>query len=75
MTKLKKIELNLVVDHSSWWKKKKYRKESCEILLKHKNSGWKLSKILFIKKLDKTIDTRIFKRFFLYMTLLKKKNV
>ena len=75
MAKLKKVELNLVVNHSSWWKQKKYRNESCEILLKYKNSGWKLSKILLIKKLDKTIDTRVFKRFFLYMILLKKKNV
>ena len=72
MAKLKKVELNLVVNHSSWWKQKKYRNESCEILLKYKNLGWKLSKILLIKKLDKTIDTRVFKTFFLYMTLCKK---
>ena len=58
---LKKIRL--VTHHSSWWKRKKYRKESYEILRAYKLKGWKLKKIIKDRESAKTIDTREFKIF------------
>ena len=58
---LKKIKL--VTHHSSWWKKKKYRKESTEIVKAYKSKGWKLKKVIKFKENKKTIDTRVFKIF------------
>ena len=60
---MKKKELNLVTDNTSWWKKKKYRKESSEILKAYKSKGWKLKKVIKFKENKKTIDTRVFKIF------------
>ena len=58
---LKKIKL--VTHHSSWLKKKKYRKDSSEILKAYKSQGWKLKKVIKFKENKKTIDTRVFKIF------------
>ena len=38
-TKISK-KLILVVSHSSWWKRKKYRKETFSILKKYKDNGF-----------------------------------
>ena len=63
LMKVKKI--SLVIDHTSWWKRKKYRKESCQILKDYKLKGWKLKKITKIKGTLETIDTRTFRAYFL----------
>ena len=65
--KKKKIskKLILVVSHSSWWKKKKYRKETFSILKKYKDDGYKLKKIKKLEQNTLTIDSRVFKEYFL----------
>ena len=49
--------LRLVTDHSSWWKKKKYRKESFKELNGLRKLGWILKKK---------------KKFFLNLMILKQ---
>ena len=63
-TKISK-KLILVVSHSSWWKRKKYRKETFFILKKYKNDGYKLKKIKNLEHNSLTIDSRVFKEYFL----------
>ncbi len=60
--KVKKI--SLVIDHTSWWKRKKYRKESCQTLKDYKLKGWKLKKITEVKRTSETIDSRTFRTYF-----------
>ena len=62
----KKKKLLLVVGHSSWWKKKKYRNESTIILKKYKREGWKLEKVSRIQQNGDSVETRIFKEYFLF---------
>ena len=61
-TKISK-KLILVVSHSSWWKRKKYRKETFFILKKYKDDGYKLIKTRNLKQNPQTIDSRVFKEF------------
>ena len=63
-TKISK-KLILVVSHSSWWKKKKYRKETFYILKKYKDDGYNLKKIKNLEQNPLTIDSRVFKEYFL----------
>ena len=65
--KKKKIrkKLILVVSHSSWWKIKKYREETFSILKKYKDDGYKLKKIKKLEQNTMTIDSRVFKEYFL----------
>jgi hypothetical protein len=58
-------KLILVVSHSSWWKKKKYRKETLNILKKYKEKGYKLIKTKRFEHNPLTIDSRVFKQYFL----------
>ena len=58
-------ELVLTTGHSSWWKNKKYRRESSEILNKYRKQGWRLIKKKDLKNNNETIDTRFFKKYFL----------
>ena len=58
-------KLILVVSHSSWWKKKKYRKETSNILKKYKEEGYKLIKTKRLEHNSLTVDSRIFKEYFL----------
>ena len=58
-------KLTLVVSHSSWWKNKKYRKETFNILKKYKKDGYKLIKTKRIKHNPLTIDSRVFKEYLL----------
>ena len=60
------IELFLVYGHRSWWKRKKYRKESSEILRKYRHNGWKLRKRIDIKKNKLSVDSRFFRKYFLF---------
>ena len=59
-------ELILTTGHSSWWKNKKYRRESSKILKKHRKEGWRLMKIEDLKKNYETIDTRFFKKYYFF---------
>ncbi|MAW02012.1 MAG: hypothetical protein CMI81_03910 [Candidatus Pelagibacter sp.] len=54
-------ELKLVSNHSCWWKKKKYVKDSAQILKKFKSKGWKLITVKNLKKDDTTISTKLYK--------------
>ena len=56
-------KLILVVSHSSWWKKKKYRKETFNILKKYKDEGYKLIKTKRFEHNPLTIDSRVFKQY------------
>tara|TARA_B100001559_G_scaffold304364_1_gene293765 strand:+ start:402 stop:608 length:207 start_codon:yes stop_codon:yes gene_type:complete len=58
-------KLTLVVSHSSWWKRKKFRNESFFILKKYKEKGYKLIKIKNLEYNPLTIDSRVFKEYFL----------
>ena len=52
-------EIELVTKNSSWWKQKKYRKESAFILNKYRKLGWRLTKKIELKN-KPNIDTRSF---------------
>ena len=52
-------EIELVTKNSSWWKQKKYRKESAYILNKYRKLGWRLTKKIELKN-KSNIDTRSF---------------
>jgi len=62
---LLKKKLILVVGHSSWWKRKKHRNESSIILKKHKLEGWSLKKVYKVRNSQSSIETRVFKEYFL----------
>ena len=62
-------KINLVIDHTSWWKRKKYRKEAFQILNNYRLKGWKLKNIIKNKKTQETIDSRTFRTY-----LLQKKR-
>ena len=61
---IKKIEL--VVGNTSWWKRKKIRKESATVLLKNRKLGWKLKKSLVLKNSSSSISTKTIKTNILY---------
>ena len=66
MKNTKRIKkLTLVVSQSSWWKRKKYRKETFFTLKKYKEEGYKLIKIKNLEHNLLTIDSRVFKEYFL----------
>ena len=52
-------ELQLITRNSSWWKQKKYRKESAFILNKYRKLGWRLTKKIELKN-KPNVDTRSF---------------
>ena len=52
-------EIELVTKNSSWWKQKKYRKESAFILKKYRKLAWRLTKKIELKN-KPNVDTRSF---------------
>ena len=66
MSKINENYLSLVVDHTCWWKAKKFRKESANFLKRKKKDGWRLRKSILIKKKLTTIDTKTYKAYFFY---------
>jgi len=52
-------EIELVTKNSSWWKQKKYRKESAFILNNYRKLGWRLTKKIELKN-KPNVDTRSF---------------
>lgn len=57
-------ELQLITRNSSWWKQKKYRKESALILKTYRKNGWKLTKKKELVN-NQNKDTRTFSVYFL----------
>ena len=57
-------ELQLITRNSSWWKQKKYRKESALILQTYRKNGWKLTKKKELVN-NQNKDTRTFSVYFL----------
>lgn len=55
----------LITGSSSWWKSKKYRKESCLTLRRLKKQNWRLYKIEEIKPNPYSIDTKLYKKYHL----------
>ena len=53
-------EIELVTKNSSWWKQKKYRKESAFILNNYRKLGWRLTKKIELNNKPNNVDTRSF---------------
>ena len=55
----------LITGSSSWWKSKKYRKESFLTLRRLKKQNWRLCKIEEIKPNPNSVDTKLYKKYHL----------
>ena len=55
----------LITGSSSWWKSKKYRKESFLTLMRLKKQNWRLYKIEEITSKPYSIDTKLYKKYYL----------
>ena len=60
-----KKEISLVVGSTSWWKNKKYRKEASK-QIKSLRKKWKIVKVGEKDSLNDSIDTKIYKKYYLY---------
>ena len=60
-----KKEIILAVGSSSWWKNIKIRRESA-LELKVIRKKWKLSRKEFLTSNKNSIDTKIYKKYYLY---------
>ena len=60
---MQKKETVLVTGHSSWWKEKKYRKETAMKLKLLRNKNWRLLKKTKVDSRKNTVDTRIFYKY------------
>jgi len=69
--KVRQKKIVLAVDHTTWWKAKKIRKESANQLKRLRRDGWKLHAKLKRDKKDKMISTKTYKEYFLYRSCLK----
>ncbi len=58
-------EVILIVGSTSWWKNIKLRKEAAQNL-KLLKKEWKLRKIETVRKHEDSIDTKIYKKYYLY---------
>ena len=58
-------EVILIVGSTSWWKNIKLRKEAAQNL-KLLKKKWKLRKIEMVRKHEDSIDTKIYKKYYLY---------
>mgnify|MGYP001374065525 CR=1 FL=1 len=61
-----KKEVILVTGSSSWWKSKKFRKESFEELRTLRKKKWKMKKMCKLFKESYSIDTKSYKKYYLY---------
>ena len=59
-------QLILVTGHSSWWKEKKYRKQSSLKLKKVRDAGWLLLKKIKIVNDLNSIETRSFHKYYFF---------
>ena len=60
-----KKSIVLITGSSSWWKSKKYRKESFLTLMRLKKQNWRLHKIEEIKPNPYSNDTKLYKKYHL----------
>ena len=60
-----KKEITLAVGSSSWWKNKKIRRESA-LKLKVIRKKWKLRRKVILMSTKNSIDTKIYKKYYLY---------
>ena len=60
-----KKEIILAVGSSSWWKNNKIRRESA-LELKVIRKKWKLSRKILLMSKKNSIDTKIYKKYYLY---------
>ena len=60
-----KKEIILAVGSSSWWKNIKIRRESA-LELKVIRKKWNLSRKVLLMSKNNSIDTKIFKKYYLY---------
>ena len=61
-----KKEVTLIVGSSSWWKSRKFRKETCAKLKILRNQKWKVSKICKVFNKSYSIDTKVYRKYYLY---------
>ena len=55
----------LIYGCSSWWKSKKYRKESYLKLMELKSENWKVYKVDKLLNTPYSIDTKVYKKYHL----------
>ena len=60
-----KKSIVLITGSSSWWKSKKHRKESFLTLMRLKKQNWRLYKIEEITPNSYSIDTKLYKKYYL----------
>ena len=58
-------KITLLNKNSSWWKEKKYRKESAVSLANYRKEGWRFIKKEIIKKEPNNKETRSFCNYYL----------
>ena len=58
-------DILLVTHNSSWWKQKKYRRESAIFLAKQRSLGWRFIKKELLEKSCSNKDTRTFSIYYL----------
>ena len=61
-----KKSIVLIIGSSSWWKSKKYRRESFLTLMRLKKQKWRLNKIEEIKPHSYSIDTKLYRKYHLF---------
>ena len=61
-----KKSIVLIIGSSSWWKSKKYRRESFLTLMRLKKQKWRLNKIEEIKPHSYSIDTKLYRKYYLF---------
>ena len=66
-------EIELVTKNSSWWKQKKYRKESAFVLNYYRKLGWRLTKKIELQN-KPNVDTRSFTLYSLKKLEDKREN-
>ena len=59
-------EIILITGNTSWWKAKKFRCESAQVLNKYRKKGWRLRRKMMIDNNSKSIDSRKFHKFILF---------
>ncbi len=62
---MKKKELYLITNNTSWWKRKKFRKCTANELLIHRKLGWKLIRKTVIPNKTCSTETRTFTKYIL----------
>lgn len=59
-------EIILITGNTSWWKEKKFRFESAQVLNKYRKKGWRLRKKVMLNYNSKSIDSRKMHKYILF---------